>query len=78
MVLVAFAPRDKPTRRPKEIAVNWSPRLKIVVIGAGVAGCVLSKCLDAEDRIDLTCLEQVDRHHQPEFLRKLRMLYADF
>lgn len=43
--------------------MSRSPRLKIVVVGAGVSGCVLSKCLGADDRIDLTCLEQVDRHH---------------
>lgn len=41
-------------------------RLRVVIVGAGVAGCIMARKLSGLPNVDVTCLERVDRDDHSE------------
>lgn len=52
---------NKPSHPPAP-----SQRLRVVIVGAGVAGCILARKLSTLPSVDVTCLERVERHDHSE------------
>ncbi len=42
------------------------PNLRVLIIGAGVAGCILARKLSSLPGVDVTCLERVERNDHSE------------
>jgi salicylate hydroxylase len=73
MILVVCSAADQPVasdpaQQEREVAadlIESSKSTKILIIGAGVAGCILTRVLSSEPSLDVLCLEKVARNdHQ--------------